>query len=317
MSVYVGGKLIKRLDSISITRSVENLTDTAKIVLPSILYNQPLNVLNAFKVGDDVVIDLGYDDSLNREFKGYISKAINDGSTLTLECEDPIYLFKVSLPNEELKNTNVKDILTKCIAQVNSANGSNITLDCAYDFTYDKFTIVNTTAYEVLKKVHQETKPNIYMKGDTLYVRPQYAEIFGSAEYDFATNIDKDGLDLVYKTEEDRKILVVASSKDAKGNKIEVEKGVAGGDKVTLNLPNVTDKESLSKMAEEMLKQKCYTGYEGSFTGWLYPYCDAGYKVSLHDETKEHTDGDYYALAVEVEFSPSGGKRKINLGKKL
>ena len=60
---------------------------------------------------------------------------------------------------------------------------------CDYDFTYDNFTIHAATGYDVLRKVQSETKANIYLRGKTLHVHPQYAQIGEKVIYDFAVNI--------------------------------------------------------------------------------------------------------------------------------
>jgi hypothetical protein len=70
-------------------------------------------------------------------------------------------------------------------------------------------------------------------------------------------------------------------------------------------------------MAGEQLKTKSYTGYSGSFTGWLVPWCDAGYKVSITDRDYEIKDGTYYVLEVVTTFSKSGGVREVKIGMKL
>ena len=70
-------------------------------------------------------------------------------------------------------------------------------------------------------------------------------------------------------------------------------------------------------IAKATLNSLVYTGYEGSFTGWLVPFCDAGYAAELIDTEEEFKNGTYYVTAVDIEYSPSGGKRKISLGKRL
>ena len=52
----------------------------------------------------------------------------------------------------------------------------------------------------------------------------------------------------------------------------------------------------MRNLANEQLKVKSYTGYSGSFTGWLIPYCDAGYAVTLLDLDYDYKSGTYYAI---------------------
>ena len=311
-NIRIGGFRLKMVEKVSIKRSVELLSDTATITLPGTVFNKAINIEGKIKVGDDVEIELGYNDNLKEEFKGYLKAIKTDGGSLTLELEDDIYLFRKSVKDEEMKNASVKNILANICSQV-----GGFSVSCDYDFSYDKFVINNATGYDVLKKIQDEASPNIYLKDKVLHVHPQYAEIFGEARYDFSRNIERDGTDLKYKSEDERKLLVVVEGTDETGATVSVEKGTTGGDKMTLKLPGVSSKSSLEQKAQSVLEQKVYTGYEGSFQSWLVPYVDAGYKVAITDPDYEIKNGTYYVISVETTFSKDGGVRKITLGKKI
>ena len=311
-NIRIGGFRLRMVEKVSIKRSVELLSDTATITLPGTVFNKAINIEDKIKVGDAVEIELGYNDDLKPEFKGYLKAIKTDGGSLTLELEDDIYLFRKSVKDEEMKNASVKSILENICSQV-----GGFSVSCDYDFSYDKFVINNATGYDVLKKIQDEASPNIYLKDKVLHVHPQYAEIFGEARFDFSRNIERDGTDLKYKSEDERKLLVVVEGTDETGATVSVEKGTTGGDKMTLKLPGVSSKSSLEQKAQSVLDQKVYTGYEGSFQSWLIPYVDAGYKVSITDPDYEIKDGTYYVISVETTFSKDGGVRKITLGKKI
>ena len=311
-NIRIGGFRLRMVEKVSIKRSVELLSDTATITLPGTVFNKAINIEDKIKVGDAVEIELGYNDDLKPEFKGYLKAIKTDGGSLTLELEDDIYLFRKSVKDEEMKNASVKSILENICSQV-----GGFSVSCDYDFSYDKFVINNATGYDVLKKIQDEASPNIYLKDKVLHVHPQYAEIFGEARFDFSRNIERDGTDLKYKSEDERKLLVVVEGTDETGATVSVEKGTTGGDKMTLKLPGVSSKSSLEQKAQSVLDQKVYTGYEGSFQSWLIPYVDAGYKVSITDPDYEIKDGTYYVISVETTFSQNGGVRKITLGKKI
>ena len=311
-NIRIGGFRLRMVEKVSIKRSVELLSDTATITLPGTVFNKAINIEDKIKVGDAVEIELGYNDDLKPEFKGYLKAIKTDGGSLTLELEDDIYLFRKSVKDEEMKNASVKSILENICSQV-----GGFSVSCDYDFSYDKFVINNATGYDVLKKIQDEASPNIYLKDKMLHVHPQYAEIFGEARFDFSRNIERDGTDLKYKSEDERKLLVVVEGTDETGATVSVEKGTTGGDKMTLKLPGVSSKSSLEQKAKSVLEQKVYTGYEGSFQSWLVPYVDAGYKVTITDPDYEIKNGTYYVISVETTFSKDGGVRKITLGKRL
>ena len=305
------------LESVSIVRSVEQLSDTATIVLPGTVFNKALNIESQIARGDRVVVELGYDGVLVNEFEGYLESIQTDDSSIKLMCEDPIFLYRVGLENIELPSVSLKSLLNHVNAEVSKyyPDEKAFELACDYDFKYDKFVIANMTGYDVLKKVQEEAKPNIYLKNRTLHVHPQYIQVFGKQFYNFAVNIESS--DLKYKQAEDRRLLVTVESKDKKGKVIKAEAGKHGGDKMHLKVAGITEVASLKRMAEEALAQKVYTGYEGSFTSWLIPYCDSGYKVRIRDTDYEFKNGMYYVLEVKVDFSKDGGKRTIKIGKKI
>jgi hypothetical protein len=308
--VTVSKYQLMMIDAIEIIRSVEKLSDMATITLPATAYNAAIGIESKIKRGDAIVIEFGYNGGLYEEFNGYLNSIQTDNGSLILECEDGLFQYRKSLDNIELKGASVTDVLN----HVNKAIGG-FTLKCDYDFKYDKFVINNATGYDVLKKIQEEAKPNIYLKGKTLHVHPQYSELFGTADYDFSRNIETE--ELKYRNADERKFIVIVESKGKDGKVIRVEAGTTGGDKMTINVSGVTDMASLRKLANEALATKVYTGYEGTFTGWLLPYCDAGYKVSITDKDYEAKNGSYYVLEVKTNFSKSGGVRTIKLGKKL
>lgn len=310
--IAVGSYKLMLLESVKIVRSVDALADRAEIVLPGMVHNCTIEIEDKVKVGDAVKIELGYNGRLKTEFEGYVQRIGTDGGSLKLECEDGIWLFRAAVADKVYKNTDVKALLEDMCKQC-----GGLALECDYGFEYEKFTVRCATGYDVLKKIQEEVRPNIYLKGRTLHVHPKYAEVFGEAKYDFGRNIERGGTGLEYRRKDDRRVLVVVEGEKRDGTKVQVEVGSTGGDRVTMRVPGATDEASLRKVAEQVLEEKSYTGYSGSFSGWLLPYCDAGYKVALHDPDYEYKDGTYYVTAVEVNYSQNGGRRTITLGKRL
>lgn len=310
--ITVGSYKLLLLESVNIVRSVDALADTATIVLPGMVHNEAINIEDKIKVGDAVKIELGYNNKLTTEFEGYLQRIGTDGGNITLECEDGLWKFRSGVSDKQYTQVDVKKILEDICQQCGGFD-----LKCDYSFRYDKFVVRNATGFDVLRKIQDEAKPNIYLKGNTLHVHPKYSEIFGEAKYDFSRNIEDGGTDLEYRRKEDRKVLITVVGEKKDGKKVKVEVGTTGGDKVTLHLPGATDEASLRQLGEQALAERCYTGYSGSFDGWLWPYCDTGYKVSIVDPDYEYKNGTYYVTAVEVNYSQKGGKRTITLGKRL
>ncbi len=311
--IQVGSYRIGLLDSVSIKKSVETLADEATITLPGTYINHAINIEDKIKEGDEVTIELGYNGSLQTEFKGYLKGVRTDDSSIVLECEDSIYLFRKDVPNKEYKSITVKSLLQKIVQQVDAS----FMVSCDYEFTYDKFVVKDATAWDVLKKVQDECKANIYFDEKTLHVHPQYSEIANSQPviYDFAINVEKSSLK--YRRADERKYQISVEGVKPDGSRIETTIGKPGGEKRSVKIYGVTDMASLKKRAEEELLLVVYSGFEGNFTGWLIPYCAPSYKISLRDAEYPNKNGDYYVLATEVKFSSSGGERTVTIGRKV
>lgn len=311
--IKVGSYKLTMVNSVTVKSSVESLADTAVITLPASVYNKALEIESKISEGDAVTIRFGYDktnDELPVEFSGYVESISTDDGSIKIHCEDELFNYRKDLKDTVLSGITVKKLLEHVNAELGGFN-----LDCDYDFKYDKFTIYNATGFDVLKKVQQETKANIYLKGKTLHVHPQYSEIGETVIYDFARNIEKS--ELKYKDGRKRKLLCIVEGTDSKGKVVKVQKGTPGGDKFTLKLPGVSDKATLERRAQEEISAKAYTGYEGSITGWLIPRVEATMVVEIRDSDYEYKTGKYYVVSVETTFSEQGGKRKVTLGKKI
>ena len=311
--ITIGSFRLTMLESVVVTCSVENLADTATITLPGAAYNRALEVESKIKEGDAVHIRFGYDAHLQElpvEFEGYVESIATDDGSVKIRCEDEIYKFRRDLKNTVLTSVSVKELLEHVLRELDG-----FTLSCDYEFNYDKFTIYEATGFDVLKKVQEETRANIYLRSSTLHVHPQYAETGRTVIYDFGMNIEKS--DLKYKDARKRKFIATVEGTDSMGKAVKVTKGTPGGDKFTIKLPGVSDKATLERRAEEELKIRAYSGYEGNFTGWLVPRIEPTDIVELRDADYKYKKGKYYVVAVETAFSSTGGSRKITIGKKI
>ena len=309
--IRIGSYRLKMVDAVKVKHSVEQLSDTATITLPAMVEGKAIEIEDKLKVGNAVTIQLGYDDRLLTEFKGYL-KAINtDGGNLTLECEDAIYLFDKKVADVELTGISMKNLLEKVVRQVDPS----YKVKTEFEFTWDKFVFYHATARDVLKKVQDETKANIWFRGDTLHVQPQYAQASGkTVVFDFSRNIESSSLK--YRKASDRKVEVTVELTDAEGKKKTVKYGADGGKTIKRVGHGVSETEA-KKIAENEYNLWCYDGYEGSFTGWLVPFVEPGDAVRLRDADYKEKEGVYYVTGTEISFSKEGGKRTVNLGRKL
>lgn len=302
---------LRTLESCEIECSVDNLADKAKIILPEAVINRVLQIENKIKRGSKVLIKLGYDNKLVNEFEGYVEKITNDGS-LVIHCEDSLFLFRVSVPNVQLKPTSVKKIAEYLIAHIDKT----YKLSCDYTINYEKFTIHQATGYDVLKKLQEETKANIYFdtQAKVLHIHPPYIEKGGSVVYAMSRNIEKSSLE--YKQAIDKKIEVTVESTDTKGKMKSITVGTTGGDKQTFKVGPMSELD-MRTVAKAALLRGSYDGYEGSFDSWLTPYVSPSYSAKIVDHDYPYKIGWYYVVSVKTTFSASGGVRTITPGIKL
>ena len=292
--------------------SVDNLADSATIVLPEAVMNQVLNIENKINRGTKVLIQLGYDGNLVTEFEGFIQDITTNDSTLKIVCEDALFLFRVGVPDVELKPSSLKKIAQYLIDKIDPS----FTLSCDYDISYEKFVIHQATGFDVLKKLQEETKANIYFDttNKVLHIHPPYIEKAGIVRYSMQQNIEKSILE--YKKAIDKKVEVTVESTDSKGKVKSITTGTTGGDKITLKVGPMSEAD-MKKVADATLKKNSFDGYSGSFDGWLTPFVKPTYSAIIEDKDYPYKDGTYYVLGVKTNFSESGGIRTITPGIKL
>lgn len=308
--IAIGGYKVKTLTEVKITTSVLNLSDTATITMPGQYLNTWRKIEDKVHVGDAVTIKLGYDNNLETEFTGYLKRISRDNNSLVLECEDALWLTNKMVADMEYKSISLKELLTGILAQVDP----EMTVECDYDFTYEKMVVFKSTALDVLKKVHEDTKANIWFEGKTLHVHPVYQQAKGDKPVIYDTEVNVQSNELKWKDQTDRKILIEVAYTNEKGEISKQQFGVGGGEKVT-RFVKANNEGDLKKAAENEYNLWNYSGYEGSLTGWLVPVVKAGGSVRLRD--KERPEGVYYVTGVEIEFGRNGAKREVTLGRKL
>jgi len=301
--------LLAECDIIS---SVDNLVDTATIVLPEAVMNAVLNFENKIVRGSAVLIKAGYDGDLKTEFNGFVKDISNNDSSLKIICEDALFLFRVGVGDVELKPTTTTEIAQYVLNGIDAS----YTLNCTYDINYEKFTIHQATGYDVLKKIKDETKANIFFDTETkvLHIHAPYTYKGGEVFYSMQKNIENSSLEFNNKL--DTKVEVTVESTDIKGNVRKVVSGTTGGDKVTLKV-GAMDEASMQKIADEQVKMQSTGGYEGSYDAWLIPFVKPTFSIRIKDEDYPEKTDYYYCKSVNTNLSEAGGKRTIIPGIKL
>lgn len=301
---------LRLVSSIEIVESVDSLADTATIMLPETVMNVPLNIENRIKRGSEVLIELGYNNNLKEEFKGYIQDIQQNDGALKIVCEDELFKFRVKVENKSYKVTKISKVLQDIINQIDPS----ITLSCDYDFTYEKYTIYQATGFDILLKIADETRANIYFKGKTLHMHPPYKEIGGRVIYDETKNIEKSSLEL--KKAIDRKFEITIESVGSDGKIKTAKSGVTGGDSSTIKVVGLSQEE-IQKIADSELIKRSADALTGSITTWLIPFVKPTFTAVYRNPDYPYKSGQYYVDKVTTTLSDGGGVRVVNFGIKL
>jgi len=328
-----GGKTFNLLMIVDceIQENVENLSDVATITLPETMLNQVLQVKDKIGRGSEVVIKFGYNGQLKTEFTGFVRDITTDGS-LKIECEDALFLFRKKIPDwavqpPKKKAKNKKDdgstpppaepekpaVLTsvKKIAEYVCKNiDPGYKVVCDFDIMYEKFIIHQATGYDVLQKLQEETKANIYFNTEKkeLHIRAPFIEKNGYAIYCMQRNIEKSSLE--YKKAIDRKFELTIESIQKDGTVKTERIGTPGGDSKTIRIGSL-DAKSLKIRAHNEFQQYARDTYEGTFDTWLIPFCKPTYSAKIVDFDYPEKNGIYYIKAVSTKISDQGGIRTI------
>lgn len=294
-----------------IEKSVKNLANRATIIVPEYQMNQLIDFEDVIQRGDAVRIRLGYKGLIFKdEFNGYIREINSNGGNLTIECEDGLFLFRKDIKNKQFTKVNMRQIAQYIIDEV----GGNFTLDCEYGIVYEKFTIYKATAYDVLKKLKEETGADIYFENNVLHIHQAYTRKTGEVDYSPQQNIEK--FNLEYKTAIDRKVEVTIERIGLDGKVQSHTVGQPGGEKISKKV-GAMDLDSVKMMAETEYKTLMSDGYKGDFDAWLFPFVEPAMTVGIYDEDYPKRYGRYYVDAVTTKFSESGIVRNVQLGIKL
>lgn len=316
--IKIDGKIIPLITAVSVKMDVTQLANTATVELPATAFKRRLAQVADIRRGQRVEIRLGYDDRNELEFSGYVNRRTDKDGGMVVECEDAMFLFRqTQMANQEFVNPTMKSLLGKVAQAV-----GGIKVDTKLDYSYEKFVFQNASAFDVLKKIQEETKAHIYLTTDNvLHVEPQYLEKASrTVRYSFQQNICRDGLNLTWKDTTENPLIVEVEGTgkvNGKVTKVTVTSGKAGGDRIKEKIRGIVDKKTLQSIADDMLASRNHTGFEGSFDAWLRPFVTAGDFVELIDDEDGTRNGKYYVKSVETTFDSGGGKRKINLGHRV
>lgn len=287
---------------IQIESTWEEQTVKGSITLPAALRFDKGKLKTSIKKGDAVIVQIGYNDTLNTVFEGFVSR-VKPSVPVVIEVEDAMWKLKQIEINDTAKNETVKSFLER--------NLPGYTIDC-FDIELPRFVANKITAAKLLDQLKSDYGLYSFFRRGKLVVGKQY----DPADYlvhiaQFNYNIAEDSLE--YTAKEDVKIKVTAISNMASGEKIEIELGDPEGEDRTLNFYNLP-KPELQKIAEKEMERLMYDGYRGDLTIFGEPFTRTGDVLELRDAEETDKTGRYWIDGVNYMFGIGGFRQQIKLG---
>ncbi len=313
VKLKIGKLTFDKLINCKIEKSTRLLSNTAIVELPlsAVFENtRRLSVAGNIKKGDKVIIELGYDGELIKEFEGYVTD-IKDKDKTVITCEDNMYKLRKQVDNKMFKKVKLKQLVEYI------ASGFELSGDLP-DIEFEKFVIKNATALQILQKIKDNYGLMIFLDNENkLFVGLSYTYKSGKVIYNLQENIPEDGNNLSYKNKDDIKFKIKAVSLLKDNKKLEIEAGDNEGDLRTLYFYNITDEGKLKELAEQEIEKYKYTGYTGTLKTFGLPYAAFGMVAKIKDKNYPAREGSYYIEGINIEFGDNGFSRKLELGIKL
>lgn len=308
------------IHSIHAKKSIHEYTDSCEIKIPASARlkqnGQPVTKVETAKMireGNRVVVNAGYNDEMNEEFKGFVSR-VNFTIPCSIECEGYSWqLRNKSGIVKSWKSTTLQEVLEYII------EGTDIVLSKDIpDVPIVPMYINNQNGLQVLDWLKSKMMLTAYfIDGNILYVGLQETtQLDKSVKYRLGWNTIKDN-QLKFRHEDEVRIRVKAICKDASGRLITKEFGQPGGLMRTVVFGRIDDMSLLEEMAIKKAQEFRYSGYEGNITTFLQPYCQPGWKAELIDDQYQERQGDYIIESVETKVGMSGGRRVVEIGKQV
>ena len=313
--IEIGDFVFRSVNEVEITKSVTELVDTAIIKMPTKFRvksnNEQKFIEECIKPGDKVKITLAYEGKYEGvEFSGFVKK-VNPKIPMEIHCEDAMWLLRRKNIAKSWKKTTLKEVLQEVVS------GTGIKLSNKIpSVPMDNWIIKNKNGTQALQEL-KENGFTVFLDDDgSLYCGLQQATNVGQVvQYDLNYNLVENNLE--FKTADEKKIKVIYSWTDKKTNQKKTYiAGDEGGEEKNLNAPTA-DPRILQDLADKVLKEAKYDGFEGDVTSFLLPFASRGMTAKIIDKEHANREGNYFIKTVVTTYGMSGARRKVTIGNRL
>jgi len=314
--VIIGEFTFTTIHDIEITKSVEELGDTAVIKLPTKFKvkqnNEEKFTETAIKVGDPVSITIGYLGKYQGvEFTGYVKK-ISPKMPMEIHCEDSMWLLRRKNIVKSFAKTTLRELLQEVVKDTPIKLAKNIPR-----ISLEKWIIRNANGCQVLESIKQQLLMTSFINdaGELYCGLQQLTNIGQSVVYDLNYNLVENNLE--FKTKDERKIKIKYTYIASDNKKKSIEIGDPDGEQRTFHTSVVSSESQLEELAKAELEKLKYDGFDGDVTSFLIPYATRGMKAILKDADHTNREGSYFIKKVVTTFGTGGARRKVTISNKL
>jgi hypothetical protein len=323
--LQLGNVSLKNLNQFEIDENILEISNTAKITIPKNYAKlKDKAILEQFKVGGRVTLDVGYNEEYEREFTGYI-REIESDIPLIIHCDDETYPLRQTNFIKSYKDASLKQILTDILKD------QTIQFECP-EVRIGKYQIDNASAFAVLQDLMKTYGLYSSLQDGKLKVGLVYAFGEKTKKHIYTINAAPDRLyqanvkknELKFKRKEDFKVRykAIANNATVKGKKKNTVVIVGSKEKDaserTLNFAGPMSEAELRQRALDVMKKAVYDGYTGDITGFGLPRTHAGDSLEIRDYLEPERAGIYLIEKVNISYNDSYGfSRKNTLSYKI
>ncbi|MCD8266401.1 MAG: hypothetical protein LUC33_04520 [Prevotellaceae bacterium] len=301
-----------KVTEVEITRDTEQLTDTCRITLPKrVRWDGESEV--PVRRGDGVTVSLGYDDSLQQVFVGYV-RDVSLKTPVVLTCEDEMFVLKqMEAKKNSYRNVDLATLLK------DQGLAANYTVKVMGEQNIGQYRVQADTVAALLENLHESGIRSFFRQEDgkpVLYcgVLFEHGDAARPSQvFESSVNIIDDG-GLEQRKAEDMRIRVTAVSFMPENDKrITVEVGDSDGERRTLHAKNMSEDE-LRVWAEQEVTRLKRDGLTGSFTTFGYRLVDLLDTVGIRIDGERK--GIYQVSRNVIRYGTSGFRQEITLGQR-
>lgn len=301
------------ISDVSIDTSLKSFTDTCTIIVPRKLKHKEKDITSYIRRNDKIVVQLGYDYTLNTVFKGYI-KTVSTGTPVTIECENEAWnLKKAKVAPKLYPSLKLSDFIAEYM--------SDYTCVIA-DVNLGEVRIKGETTVAKVFDYFQNNYPlRFFFKDDIFYAGlPSALVVNEQKTIKFKTGYNYISDTLTYTLAEDVNVQIVSKAilKDNTSLEWKEPEEVDGAEVRTFYVPGAESIDDLKVHAAEMLLKYKVDKMEGDLLAFGVPYItkgDIGYL--LDEDSTERNDKKFIAESINYRFNKDGYRQKIKFGDQI